>query len=717
MRWFRKNDNDNEDAIKKLSWQTYQQQEKINCLLAENEQLKMKLSLIDQKNTIGETIESLLLDKEKVESDIKILEKKKMSQLKRLDTVTLDGIGKSNLVSCGVYKSGEDFPQGKYDFYALNGKGTLMCTKGDIFLHMSKNAQDNCIRKYRNMNLPSGSRIEVSGDLQLLMYNSKPIKPQHRDDEAENIIYAGKYKIGEDICPGKYLIELKSGQGCIDDNDELYQKFDKGKNLTRLRVILKSGKTLTVDGDLEAYICEAKPLEVKQSSRTIDNCGVLCGGVYEAGIDIPYGYYDISLVSGKGFFELETINENRLNFYENFSKNKLKEYRNLLVEIGDKITVECGLEISLSRTKPYVDENISQGILTELKDVQFELKTLNNELVDQYYKFSDYFSITSEECKNKIVFLKQKEKELRKCGQDVVINDSHNIWGKSERAIRKILRTFNMECDNIMLNVGIKNIDKSRKNVQQSFETLNKLYSVDNVKISEDLLKLKLEQITLMYTYELKYQQEKDIQKAIKEQMMEEAKAEREIQEQKKKIEKDLQQHMGEINRLMKYMQKTQIDTERQLYIERIKELEDKIKSLEVDKETVLEREANAKAGFVYIISNIGSFGEDIYKIGMTRRLEPMDRVKELSSASVPFEFDVHAMIFSSDAPELETMLHRRFANRAVNKINPRKEFYKVDINEIAKVVKENYNDTVQFTKIPVATEYRQSLELEKSED
>ena len=142
----------------------------------------------------------------------------------------------------------------------------------------------------------------------------------------------------------------------------------------------------------------------------------------------------------------------------------------------------------------------------------------------------------------------------------------------------------------------------------------------------------------------------------------------------------------------MKYMQKTQIDTERQLYIERIKELEDKIKSLEVDKETVLEREANAKAGFVYMISNIGSFGEDIYKIGMTRRLEPMDRVKELSSASVPFEFDVHAMIFSSDAPELETMLHRRFANRAVNKINPRKEFYKVDINEIAKVVKENYN-------------------------
>ena len=140
--------------------------------------------------------------------------------------------------------------------------------------------------------------------------------------------------------------------------------------------------------------------------------------------------------------------------------------------------------------------------------------------------------------------------------------------------------------------------------------------------------------------------------------------------------------------------------------------LEDKIKILESDKESVLERQANARAGFVYVISNIGSFGENIYKIGMTRRLEPMDRIKELSSASVPFEFDVHAMIFSSDAPDLEATLHNHFAERAVNKVNPRKEFYNVDIDEIEKVVKENYNDTVQFTKIPIASEYRQSLNM-----
>lgn len=274
------------------------------------------------------------------------------------------------------------------------------------------------------------------------------------------------------------------------------------------------------------------------------------------------------------------------------------------------------------------------------------------------------------------------------------------------------MRSFNSECDNILFNIKISNIDLSRNKIRKSYETLNKLYSNYGVELSNDILSLKLEQASLLYTYELKYQQEKDIQKAIKERMIEEARAEKEIADRKKKIEKDLQQHRSEINRLMKYINKANIDVERQIYIDKIKELEEKIKLLEVDKENVLEREKNAKAGFVYIISNIGSFGENIYKIGMTRRIEPMDRIKELSSASVPFEFDVHAMIFSSDAPELEKMLHYKFADKAVNKVNTRKEFYNVDIDEIEKVVKEEYNNTVEFTKIPVAFEYRKSIEF-----
>ena len=198
--------------------------------------------------------------------------------------------------------------------------------------------------------------------------------------------------------------------------------------------------------------------------------------------------------------------------------------------------------------------------------------------------------------------------------------------------------------------------------------------------------------------------------------MIEEEKVRREIERQKAKIDKDCTQFNNEVKKLMSYMQKTSSDIEKQLYIDKIKELEDKLRNLEADKKTVLEREANAKAGFVYVISNIGSFGENIYKIGMTRRLEPMDRIKELSSASVPFEFDVHAMIFSDNAPELESLLHKHFEKQSVNRVNLRKEFFHVSLDEIEKVVHDNFNDIATFTKVPIAKEYRQTLSLIESE-
>lgn len=213
----------------------------------------------------------------------------------------------------------------------------------------------------------------------------------------------------------------------------------------------------------------------------------------------------------------------------------------------------------------------------------------------------------------------------------------------------------------------------------------------------------------------MKKNNEKDIQKAIKEQMVEEEKVRREIEKQKQKLEKDQKQFNNEVTRMMKYLQKTSNEAEKELYMDKIRELEEKIKKLEEEKQVVLDREMNARAGFVYIISNIGSFGENIYKIGMTRRLEPMDRIKELSSASVPFEFDVHAMIFSDNAPELENILHQTFRDRSVNKVNFRKEFFKVTLDEIEDVVKRNYNKTVDFIKVPTAAEYRQTLEIENN--
>lgn len=278
--------------------------------------------------------------------------------------------------------------------------------------------------------------------------------------------------------------------------------------------------------------------------------------------------------------------------------------------------------------------------------------------------------------------------------------------------IKQILRCFNAETDLILNNLTFKNVDSSRNKIIRSYEMLNKIFSVDNVSINEKFLDIKLRKLMLLFSHAQKLEDEKEQQKAIREQLVEEEKVRREIEQSKRKIEKEEQQFNNEISKLMSYLKKTDNDLEKELYISKIKDLEEKIKDLEKVKEDVLNREQNTRAGYVYIISNIGSFGENIYKIGMTRRLEPMDRIKELSSASVPFEFDVHAMIFSDDAPFLENTLHKHFEKNAVNKVNPRKEFFNISLGEIEKIVKTNHNATVQFIETPKAEQYRQSLEI-----
>ena len=146
--------------------------------------------------------------------------------------------------------------------------------------------------------------------------------------------------------------------------------------------------------------------------------------------------------------------------------------------------------------------------------------------------------------------------------------------------------------------------------------------------------------------------------------------------------------------------------------IEKKKELEAHLAEIEATLKDLDYREANVKAGYVYIISNIGAFGENVYKIGMTRRLEPTDRIDELSDASVPFNFDIHAMIFSDNAPALEAALHNAFESKKLNMVNQRKEFFNVSLDEIKQVVRSNYDKTVDWIDIPDAQQYRQSLKM-----
>lgn len=353
----------------------------------------------------------------------------------------------------------------------------------------------------------------------------------------------------------------------------------------------------------------------------------------------------------------------------------------------------------------------------QLKELEKEVEALTtkSDICAAYdMDISEFEGLTSEECKNKLLILKQEEKSLVE-NDKAVYYENLGLGNKFlNNNIKQILRTFNVECDKHLMNISFKNIEAVKSKIQRSFEILNRIYSTDGVELSKELLLLKLKEASAVFECESKKEQERLQQQAIREQMVEEEKVRREIEREKQKIIKDETQFRNELNRLMKYMQKSNDETKTQIYIEQIEELKQKIKDLEERKQTVLDREQNARAGFVYIISNIGSFGENIYKIGMTRRLEPMDRVKELSSASVPFEFDVHAMIFSEDAPQLESDLHSKFNENRINKINPRKEFFKVQLEDIVDEVKK-HNATVQFTMVAAAKEYRESLMEEQS--
>ena len=146
---------------------------------------------------------------------------------------------------------------------------------------------------------------------------------------------------------------------------------------------------------------------------------------------------------------------------------------------------------------------------------------------------------------------------------------------------------------------------------------------------------------------------------------------------------------------------------------QKLEELQQKLTQAEEKNQRAISMAQQTRTGNVYIISNIGSFGEDVYKIGMTRRLEPLDRVRELGDASVPFEFDVHAMIYCDDAPALEKQLHRKFLKRQLNKINPRKEFFKLNIHEVRSYL-ESMGISCKWTLSAEAKQYRETLKLEE---
>ena len=390
-----------------------------------------------------------------------------------------------------------------------------------------------------------------------------------------------------------------------------------------------------------------------------------------------------------------------------------KKYSNL-INIGEEV-------IKSQKQK----EKINKTII-DLKQSYREKKIIYNQLLKQVAIYNEEIELaelgfykphfdfdTSEKYKEEITKVKSLQKEMIS-GKTAIYSTTEWTVGGSKvkgrtmtnRGIRLTARAFNNECDSATSNVTWNNIERMEQRIIKAFEAINKLNESNAIRIESNYLELKIQELRLTHEYKEKKHDEKEEQAEIRRQMREELKLQQEVEKAQKDEEK-----------YQKLLDKAKNEAEKASG-EKLDKLQESIKALNLDLEEAHAKNERAKSmaqqtksGHVYVISNIGSFGENVYKIGMTRRLEPLDRVKELGDASVPFIFDVHAMIYSDDAPALENSLHKLFDAKRVNLVNSRKEFFKVTLEEIETQAKKTSN-SIEFIKTAEAKDYNESKSI-----
>lgn len=349
--------------------------------------------------------------------------------------------------------------------------------------------------------------------------------------------------------------------------------------------------------------------------------------------------------------------------------------------------------------------------------------TFSDEILVQDFGLYEprYSFINADSYKAELTNIRNMQKSMIKDGSAVSGNADWQVNGSAVRGRKMIkdmqkllLRAFNSECDEIINKVKYNNYDSSVKKMERSFNAIAKLGVTMAISITSDYYDLKIQELQLALEYQIQKQREKEEKAELRAQQREEARLQKELKEQRKNIDKERKHYEQALSNINKQLSSSSdedtedLNKKKEEIIQSLSDIDTKIKNIDY-------REANQKAGYVYVISNIGSFGEGIYKIGMTRRLNPQERVDELGDASVPFKFDVHAMIFSEDAPALEAKLHKAFENRKLNLVNQRREFFKVSLDEIKEVVKNNFDKTVEFVDVPDADQYRISLKMKET--
>ncbi|PQD99902.1 DUF4041 domain-containing protein [Mycobacterium sp. EPG1] len=267
---------------------------------------------------------------------------------------------------------------------------------------------------------------------------------------------------------------------------------------------------------------------------------------------------------------------------------------------------------------------------------------------------------------------------------------------------RIMLRAYNAEAENCVKTVKAGNLHTAEARLAKAKDQIEKQGRMIDLRVTDYYHQLRVRELELAAEFHIRVQEEKDLERERKAELREQRKAEQELKAERERLERQLakeQAHYANVKAML----------EANGDLDGIRRLEDKLADVQRAIDDVDYRAANIRAGFVYVISNVGSFGPNMVKIGLTRRLEPFDRVRELGDASVPFRFDVHTLFFADDAVTVETKLHQAFAARRVNKINLRREFFYATPEEVLEVLKSTVGEVVQYTAEPEAEEYRLS--------
>lgn len=357
-------------------------------------------------------------------------------------------------------------------------------------------------------------------------------------------------------------------------------------------------------------------------------------------------------------------------------------------------------------------ERLSREVRT--LDEQAELQAFG--LYKPYYDFD-----TSEEYKRRLEAVRAEQAGMLKAKSAAVCAIAWTVDGDLkkgaqmvDRVNRLMIRAFNGECDALVAKVRFNNVTAIEERVRKAFEAINKLGEPNRCSIVAAYLDLKLAEVRLAWELQDKIRAEREAERTERERIREEEVAQREFERAQREAEAEERRYEAALAKARADL--AGADAARHAAMEsRVADLEARLAEAHARKERAISQAQLTRAGHVYVISNEGSFGGGVLKIGMTRRLEPLDRVRELGDASVPFGFDVHALIYSEDAPGLESALHRHFASRRVNLVNDRKEFFEVTIDEVEAVVRERAGDGVTFHRLAVAEEYRRSTVIRAS--